>query len=182
MRALAILLAGSLASACTDGGTIHYADYGRYSGSTAYYAARTGYMPLMVYGNPTHASQNAFTGAMARALKGTHLVPGVEFTPADPAVMRGYRTVLAFGSSTEAAICSSAPITAATPKGASGPLNAAFCLDAEPLSFLSGAIPAANGPEDPVLRQQMAAIGHALFPPNNPNRSQDCWPGALKCL
>jgi hypothetical protein len=174
------LALGLAMTACAGRNTVYHAGYGRYSGSTAYYAARNGQMPLAVFGNPTQASVPVLAQAVADGLKGSHLSPNVTFTAAETGSAHGYRTVIAFGAATRETICSPEPFGHRT-AGTSGAIAAAFCLDDEPLSFASGALRPLSGADDPALRSEMRAIGHALFPPNNPDYTQDCWPGTAKC-
>ena len=184
MRALVSFVGIVLLSACTNGSsgsgsTIYFTDYGRYSASTAVYAARNGQMPLVVYGNPTGADQPTLNAAVARGLAGTHVAPAVAFSPVATQDAPTYRTVVVFGGTTRDFICSAKPIT--TSANRDGPMSAAFCLDSEPLSFASGALQRLDGANDPKLQTHMASVGYALFPIANPNHADDCGPGRASC-
>jgi hypothetical protein len=164
-----------LLSACANGdsgGSIYFTDYGRYSASAAAYAARHGQMPLVVFGNPTAASQSVLDAAIARGLSGTHVDPAVVFSPVAAFSAPAYRTVAVFGGTTRESICSARPATATT--GQAGSMAAAFCLDAEPLSFVAGSLPRLSGPADPKLQPHMASVGYALFPIANPDHADTC--------
>tara|TARA_R110002096_G_scaffold258293_7_gene451858 strand:+ start:665 stop:1192 length:528 start_codon:yes stop_codon:yes gene_type:complete len=166
-------LAGLLVlGACTGGSSIYYYDYGRYSGSTAQYAARDGQMPLAVYGNPTGDTDAAFAAAVARGLDGTHVDHTVRFVPMQAPNATGYRVVTVFGSTKRESICTANPATGAAP-GSNGPMAAAFCLDEEPLSFVQGQLAGMSSASDPALRTHLYAVGRGLFPLENPKKRSE---------
>lgn len=179
MRNLLAMLSVLWMAGCTEGSSVYHYDYGRYSGSTATYAARNGEMQVVVAGNPTTADHAVFAAAAARALDGVHPDPGVRFVVASSAAATGYRIVLAFGGSTQSEICSDHPL--ASRSVGAGPMAAAFCLDKEALSFTAGHMAAVKDPGDPALRNHLQAVGAALLPDQNPNYSRDCQGAGPRC-
>jgi len=167
-----IILAGFGLSGCGNGSLIYHADYGRYSRSTAQYAARDGEMPLAVYGNPVGDQVAGIAEAVADGLYGTHVDYSTEFVPTERPGREGYRTVIVFGKTTQNEICS-LPRTGDYATGSPTPVSGAFCLGDEVLSYVSGRTPKIDSADDPDLTQQVRAMGRDLFPYRNPRFDDD---------
>ena len=175
MRVLTVFSLALLLAGCLSGTQVNNSGFGRYSNSTASYAARGGEMPLVVFGNPTNAPQAAVDQAVADGLYGTHVLHRTVFVPRASLAPEGYRTVVHFGGIDGDVACGldAQPTNTANP----GPVTAAFCLNDEALSYAAGKMAAVSGPDDPLLKKQMTALGLEIFPPVNPNYiGGDCGP------
>lgn len=180
MRALAVCGAMLLLAGCVEGSRVNNSGFGRYSNSTATYAARSGEVPLVVFGNPTDAPKATLDQAVARGLDGTYVIPQIKFVPRESSAPEGYRTVVYFGGIGSDLACRASEPPPQVANG--GSVTAAFCLDSETLSYADGKMPVISGVNDPLLRQQMTALGLEIFPPENPNYiGGDCGPKSGFC-
>jgi hypothetical protein len=137
-------------------------------------------MPLVVLGNPTSAPAEAVAAAVGEGLDGTHVDHRTRFVPTTSPDPEGYRTVVVFGGTSQQAICQY-PGKPDDQAESPGPMAAAFCLGAEPLSFVSGRLAALTGPDDPVLAQQMSITGVTLFPLTHPDYNEECEYDTIIC-
>ncbi len=180
VRVLAVCGVTVLLAGCLDVSRVNNSGFGRYSNSTATYAARSGEIPLVVLGNPTDAPQTTFDKAVAQGLDGTYVIPGVKFVPEASSAPEGYRTVVYFGGVGGRQACEASEPPPQVANG--GAVTAAFCLDRETLSYADGEMPVISGVDDPLLQNQMTALGLEIFPPENPNYiGGDCGPKSGGC-
>ena len=171
-RALLLLLASCfIAGSAGASGIISYSKLGySYSPRDIAYAGGPGELWTEVAGNPFSTGQADFDQAVTRAMYGAHFGPPTKFTTTPgPTARRVFHVRLVFNgiATDDAHICLGPP--PAIPPSQSGDivLYAAFCQEAESLSFLRAAGDGFSGPNDPEFTDFMRQVTMKLFPPQN---------------
>ena len=183
--ALTVFAAFLLAGCTGGGGTIYHRTIESTSIGQAVDHLRGAEVVLVVLGNPFGGDQATFEQAVADAIHGAN--PGTDATfiptPADTA-QGGRRIILILNGpigSNGRAMCGGLPQAGGGPEsGGHIRALAAFCGgDDRPLSYASGGLRGASGPDDPAFRNFMRQLVHALLPLRDPDyrpdRSSD-WP------
>lgn len=181
---VAALALGGLLSACeAGGGTLYGENYQAfYQPSLVNYAAREGYMPVAVYGQPFGPDSPAQVASQIR-MPGGHVQVPFAATPEAQAGESG-RVVLLFSGGGPAPggdrLCRMHGDTAPPADPRTGKLSvmAAFCHGDGLASEVQLVAPRPSRPDDPAFRNAMQIMLARLLPPHDPNRGDDC-PGSL---
>src|SRR5258708_3497555 len=177
MLVLALLLAactaGSSGSKSLSSGSIYWTYY-----DTSYtpiqdiaMAGGSGQLLTQVLGNPFNVDQEQFDKAVTDAMYGAHFGPATHFTTTpNGSFKRKFYVRLAFDGAGINSICTSPPSAPERNAKATGSvtLDAAFCQEGEPLSYLEGGGSGYSGPNDPRFIDIMHELTFNLFPPTNP--------------
>ena len=134
-----------------------------------------GNMTTVIYGNPFNIPKSRFDAAVTSEMNGKNFGPKVRFTPAQSRdTGRGYRVVLLFGSqgavSRSQACGDLSRFARGAPTGGGFiRLQAAYCIDEEARTTITGEVPDATGPDDPGFRNMVASVTRGLFPAFSPD-------------
>ena len=158
-----ILLAGTLAAACTPGRIDRVGVDSSYPAWQYHRVPYTRAMKLDISGNPFGIEQEAFNRIVSEAVQPRGLVA----TDSSP-----YRVHLAFGPSSTGRNIACRAQGAPAPAGGEIRLVAALCPGNGPaLTYLTGSIAGVTGPDDPRFAQFMRNAVVRLFPrPSNDDR------------
>lgn len=182
---LSILAAavGGLLSACqTGGGTLYGENYQAfYTPSLVNYAAREGYMPVAVYGQPFGPNSGEQVASNMQ-MPGGHVQVPFAATPKAEAGEDG-RVVLLFngGGPTPGGdkLCRMKGYVGAPPTaGGKMSVMAAFCQGEGLASEIELVTVRPASPSDPAFKNAMQVMLSRLLPTRNPNIDSDC-PGFL---
>ena len=169
---LAACTAGSSGGKSLSSGSIYWTYY-----DTSYtpiqdiaMAGGSGQLLTQDLGNPFDVDQEQFDKAVTDAMYSAHFGPATHFTTTpNGSFKRKFYVRLAFDGAGINSICTSPPSAPARNTKASGSvtLDAAFCQEGEPLSYLEGGGSGYSGPNDPRFIEFMHEVTFNLFPPNN---------------
>jgi hypothetical protein len=179
--ALAVCLVAAVAAA-SGSGIINYTKLSySYSPRDIAYAGGSGELWTEIAGNPFFGSQPDFDKAVTDAMYAAHPGPPTKFTTTPgPTARRVFHVRLVFNGppSNSSLLCVGPPSAVPAPSGGNFTLYAAFCQDAESLTFLQAEGNGFSGPTDPDFRAFIKQVTETLFPAQNPqlfrNGPGDC--------
>lgn len=125
-----------------------------------------------IRGNPFGQDDAALAAEVKDALARRHFGPVFPVHTERPqGFVSPYRVVMVFDPAPyagRASLCERAP--ASQPNGERVRVRAAFCASDQLLSYVSGSVVGAAGPEDPRFRHLLTLIATELFPPYDNRR------------
>lgn len=164
-RVLSVVLAASVAAACTPGRIDRVGVDSSYPAQQYHFVPYTKAMKLDISGRLFGMEQAAFNQAVSAAVQ----PPGVVETDSSP-----YRVHIAFNGARDTGrnIACQASGGAGAPNGGEVWIVAALCPGGGPaLTYLTGSVADISGPDDPRFRQFLRSAVVRLFPrPSNDDR------------
>lgn len=175
MRFFALALVQSILFGCAGGTMVRPVTLtGSYTPQILSYAGGKGGMPVAVVGNPFNAPQEDVDAAVAAALERSHFGPRIPFlTQAPEGFTSPYRVVVALDPAPGAgarSLCAGRVETRPRAPAGLNRVEAALCARELVITSTGGRVAGPLGPRDPAFVALIERIGHALFPPFDPDR------------
>lgn len=164
----AVFLAASLLQACA-GATVH-SPYRKVDNLSSFltYAAPEGEAQLEILGNPFDTSDQTLAQALIGGFNGgVKYGPNLTFSTRSASARAGHRFVIAFGTTPTLdadSLCGKARPVTLMPKQRPIQARAAFCVNAQAYSEVSGGLGDISGPDHPYFRQWARNIMAGLTP------------------